>query len=1111
MAFVKLKIPTLAREVRVDEKPLYYLRPLFVEYPVASHRRFESAVSQLQREIKHFFKGYVLDRDNADQLLWYLFNPELNYRQFAFSFNLGNQLIEGRFSVVDFELQGRRFVLLPNLNNFMFIARNMGKGKKELEQEVLRVVRELLRQIKSDEGNDFDPAAYYSGRREFITLTEVSINVGQGAFKFEQVNEHWFFSRLAGETDFDGAVEIEKVAIDLNGLYPAELQRAFYREERSALLYRTVFQEENTSIALVGPEGVGKHTLLHEIVWRLQSGAYPRPPGRKPHVWRLDPTRVIAGMSVVGMWQKRFEAIIRYLRKPEPQEKGLPDRLVIDNPVALLRIGKSAQNNMTLSDVLKPYLEKRQLQLTLIATPEQWKVIQEKDRGFSDLFQVLRLREPDLETAARILLEQRRRLELENDLTLTVQAVNQLLYIQRNYLKRQALPGSVMKLLTQLSAKYRGAVVDLPEVREEFKAFSGLEERIFDSSHQLKKGQVSRAIGRELVGQPEAVAALTDAVHLVKAKLADKSKPITSLMFIGPTGVGKTQAAKVLCQYLMGSEDHLMRFDMNEYIDPLAPQRLIGDYYQPEGQLTGKVRYRPFGVLLLDEIEKAHPAVLDLLLQVLDDGRLTDSLGRTVDFSNIIIIMTSNVGAREAAGRLGYDRENYDAGAIYRKAVENRFRPEFINRIDRIVIFNPLELEHILGIARLQIRELLRRDGFVRRTTILNIKKNALEWVARRGYDPRMGGRALKRQIERDLTTLSAEQLISNYSDQPIIFDILYRDGRLAPRIQPLDFVTTIEDNWLPNLPDKRGGRRFYNFLLRQIEDLEEAIVRHEQNRETAEQGVIRVGAAQDSKRLDWQYYDFKNKIAETKERIKTIMLGFQDRFFREAPAIPIRMKYAALVPRRDPGSRAQRENVRDRLFQEEGLRELSEAYQLAASPFDSLKTEFIDNYLNVAFLKLQAMGFFHHRPEVVTLRCRSLITGLGDAEIRFLIERYGDLFDQLDLSYQIRDDRRSIQLEGHGLREMLRGETGIHLFYQVHHNPLPVAVELAADGDPQPAAPPSFHVIRIYDGTETLTDLRTGLSNVVQLTAGEFKLLLYAGVAPDLRRRLMPIWALES
>ncbi len=238
------------------------------------------------------------------------------------------------------------------------------------------------------------------------------------------------------------------------------------------------------------------------------------------------------------------------------------------------------------------------------------------------------------------------------------------------------------------------------------------------------------SLGGELIGQQEAIEALSDFVHLIKAKLCDPGKPLGSLFFIGPTGVGKTHAAKVLCEYIMGDEKQLMRFDMNEYVDEWALQRLIGDKDQPEGLLTGKVRYQPFGVLLFDEIEKAHPLIHDLLLQVLYDGRLTDSLGQTTDFTNTIIIMTSNLGAEKVASQLGFEIKGKDDSSIYRSAIEDFFRPEFVNRIDKIIAFQPLQKDQIRSIARLQIKELLQRDGFLRRNTILNISHEALGWVA---------------------------------------------------------------------------------------------------------------------------------------------------------------------------------------------------------------------------------------------------------------------------------------------------------------------------------------------------------------------------------------------
>ncbi|MEO0341530.1 MAG: AAA family ATPase, partial [Bacteroidota bacterium] len=526
-----------------------------------------------------------------------------------------------------------------------------------------------------------------------------------------------------------------------NEFYPAQLNRAFFRDKIVDKLYKALYLSQNTPIAIVGKEGVGRHTIVHESVFRyLEKNS--QTDQQLISVWHLDPTRVIAGMSIVGHWQQRFEAIIKYLKEPFPN-KDLSHKALIDNPIALLRIGKSAQNDMTLSDVLKPYLEKRELQVIIIATPEEWTVFQEQDRSFSNLFQVIRLAEPDDETAIQMVLEQRKILEKEHDVRISISAINQLLYLQRKYFKSKVLPGSVIRLLQQLAVKYKEDVVEADQVRSSFQAISGLQERIFDTAYTYEPGEIRQELARELIGQPHAVEVLADVVHLFKSKLNNKNKPIGSLLFIGPTGVGKTQAAKVLARYLLGSDDYLMRFDMNEYIDSSAPQRLIGDYYNPEGQLTGKVRYKPFGIVLFDEMEKAHPLVLDLLLQVLDDGRLTDSLGRMVDFTNTIIIMTSNLGADKVDRAIGIGQDQSNIDHIYRRVVENTFRPEFVNRIDKMVVFQSLGPEHIRGIAQLQVNDLLSRDGFVRRTTILNISNAAMSWVAQRGFDKKMGGRAI--------------------------------------------------------------------------------------------------------------------------------------------------------------------------------------------------------------------------------------------------------------------------------------------------------------------------------------------------------------------------------
>ena len=1091
MTSIRLKIPTLVQHLKVDDYPQYYLRPVFLSYPVATHRRYENAVNTYRKEVKQLFRGYEFSKETANQLLWYVFNPEIEYQQYALSTHIGNQHVNGLFGTISFALKGHQIIGLPLLNNFMFMA----NPEQDLQASIERVIEKLLKKLKKEQQEDFTPDLYYSDKREFLTKIEVDVTFKQGHFKFHRQNDFFFFSRLAPTHEFDGANEVERVGQNLNDLYPNELQRAFYREPLFDKLNQLLFQEENPSLVLLGNEGVGKHTLIHEVVWRRMN--QKQPDEIIPSIWHLDPTRVISGMSIVGKWQKRFEAIIGFIIKKDQKGKS-QDRMLIDNPVALLRIGKSAQNNMTLSDVLKPYLEKRQLQLTILATPDEWKKVQEKDRRFSDLFQVIRIQEPNLETATKMVIKQRQLLEIEHDTVITMHAIYQLFAIHRQYFAHHALPGGVMKLMKQLAVKYRFQMVDAPEVREAFKALSGLEQRIFDPGERLDQDEVKNHLSRELIGQQTAVDALANVIHLIKARLTTPNKPKGSFLFIGPTGVGKTQAVKVMAKYLMNDDQHLLRYDMNEYLDEYAVHRLIGDEFNPEGQLTGKVRYHPFSIILLDEIEKAHPKVHNLLLQLLDDGRLTDSLGRTTDFSNTIIIMTSNIGAAAVDRQVGFHLRADAQNAIYQKEVEQFFRPELINRIDQIVVFQSLELDHILRIARLQIKELLQRDGFVRRTTILNISKDALEWVARRGYDQKMGGRALRRQIEKDLTTLSADQLIATKTDTPIIFNINYKEEQLIPSIQALEFINPIpEDELLPPMPEIDKGKSFYGKLLRATDHMLNELKTAQNNGLAADENIAILG------NMDWRYYNFQDKLIVLKEFLQHKVLSFREHLAMSPPAIPLRLKQGHFTQKSSNSTRGYRENIKDQLFQKEALKEIREAFQFGQAQFDQFNADLIHIYLKVAFSQLGTQAVLSNRFDEIEIQFQSLITGMGQWEIHFLMDQYEFLFKEMDINYSLNRKHQRINVEGHALFHMLYGEMGIHLFYATHQSPLPIQLTLR-NLNQAPEPKPLMQVIRVYDGGRTLTDLRTGFSNNADLNVNEFQVLLFAGIRKSIREELI-------
>ncbi len=1074
-----LNIPVLVRPVETDGNSAYYVRPLFMEHPVATNRRYAKAISMFKEEVKRRFGGYVLNRNSMDNLFWFRFSPEVKLESFHLEFSIGSNFIKGRFHVAVFQHQGLLFGILPNFGNFMFLIPKDEPGKYDIKNAASKIIQKLTKEYKRNLGDNFDPEGVYSNKKEFITIVKMEVGVKESNFDFEEQGMSNFFAMFRQEVIFDGGEELEKVSHELTNNYPDSLKRAFYQKDLTDQVYDLIFKKENIPLVLVAKEGTGRHTLIEEVVYQYMDKEGGKGENWKRHyVWHINPNRIIAGMSVVGHWEKRFEAILNYVVKPQARE-GFPDKIIIDNPVALQKIGKSASGSLTLSKVLKPYLEKRTLQLILIATPEEWKIVQESDRGFSDLFQVIRMPEPDLATSIKIILENRRQLEVEHECNISIPAISQLFTIHRNFLKNKALPGSVMKLLIQLATKYSRQKIDAPEVREEFKAFSGLEEQIFDEQIKLDKNEIREMLERELVGQPQAVKVLADTIHLIKAKLTDRTKPLTSFLFIGPTGVGKTHAAKLLSKCLLGNDRQLIRFDMNEYIDAGAVHRLIGNADNPEGQLTGKVRYQPFGVVLLDEIEKAHPKIHDLLLQMLDDARLTDSLGRTVDFSNTVIIMTSNLGAREAATQLGFQAGNRDDGAVYRKAVENFFRPELVNRIETISIFNPLNFEQIQKIAQLQIKELLKRDGFVRRTTIVNVEPEALSWVAKRGFDARMGGRALKRQIEKDLTLLSANQLIQTTSETPVILDISYENNQLIPKISPIEYAEPREQEWLPELPGEENVGYFFYQLSKKILKIEGKIKRFERENED---GII--------DHANWQHFGFKDRVAQLKEDINLKQLESRQRKRALSPIIPFRLKR---VFEDWETSKARKEALRDKFFQTEALFELREEYRHGSLQFSSAQTDYLTSFIDVAFLELMLQGFLSGQTEKMTIHFESCVTHSGEEEIEWLTGKYSEVFEKMDITVHPNIKSNKLDLEGYNLRNLIKGETGLHLFYISHSIPVPIKVTLEEDG--KPTDNQQLKVIRIYDGSDTLTDLRTGYSNTMNFTAEELKLLLFGGL----------------
>jgi hypothetical protein len=298
--------------------------------------------------------------------------------------------------------------------------------------------------------------------------------------------------------------------------------------------------------------------------------------------------------------------------------------------------------------------------------------------------------------------------------------------------------------------------------------------------------ELREQLSASVIGQPKAVEACADAMITARARLNDPDRPLACFLFLGPTGVGKTQCAKSLARALFGSDERMIRFDMNEFINYDAVARLVGTFDKPEGLLTSAIRRQPFSVILLDEIEKAHRDTFNLLLQVMGEGRLTDAIGRTADFTNAIVILTSNLGAKEAAANLGFGNQRTNDASIYTQAAEKFFSPEFFNRLDRIVPFNRLNREAITEIAHAQIWHLLRREGLMRRRGVLRLDDLALERIIDAGFHPQLGARALKRTLEKELTQPVAARFAAMSWTTPIVIEVLPGPKRLQIEVREI-------------------------------------------------------------------------------------------------------------------------------------------------------------------------------------------------------------------------------------------------------------------------------------------------------------------------------------
>ncbi len=574
--------------------------------------------------------------------------------------------------------------------------------------------------------------------------------------------------------------QLSRVASPVDKRSAGRIGRAWERDAEVQELMRAL-REESGSICLVGETGSGKTSILVEAVRRLlkedESAA------ARPRFWLSSAARIIAGMRYLGEWQQRCEETIRELA-------GLRGVLCVENLVDLAGTGGIGPES-SVAAFLIPYLRNGELRIVAEATPQEIDACDRVLPGLIDEMRILKIDELT-ERQALSVLELAGEFYTQNEPVIFSHAASaEVFHLFRRFQPYVAFPGKAIQLMGGIvdrKLREHGAPeTGLNDVRREFSSVTGLPERFLRDDEPLVLDSLIANFGARLLGQEEAVSKVCRTIAKFKAGLNDPARPIAVLLFVGPTGVGKTQLVKLLGDFLFpgkSEKERLIRLDMSEYAGPDAAERLIGNVHGRPAELIRRVRANPFSVVLFDEVEKASSEVFDLLMNVFEEGRLCDALGRVTAFNSSIIVMTSNLGST-SSGPLGFSGGQADPEAppvrTDARAIRAFFRPEFFNRIDHIVEFKPLGRSTIEQITRLELDGLARREGFMDRKIALAFGERLVRRVASNGFDPVYGARPLQRAIEEEVVMPLARMLVAGpeHAGKCLVIDWDERENRL--------------------------------------------------------------------------------------------------------------------------------------------------------------------------------------------------------------------------------------------------------------------------------------------------------------------------------------------
>lgn len=610
------------------------------------------------------------------------------------------------------------------------------------------------------------------------------------------------------------------------------------REKEIERVSQILSRRKKNNPVLIGEPGVGKTAIVEGLALKIMEKKVSRVLFDK-RIVTLDIAALVAGTKYRGQFEERMKAVMNEL------EKAKDVILFIDELHTIVGAG-GASGSLDASNMFKPALARGEIQCIGATTLDEYRQFIEKDGALDRRFQKITVDPPSSDETIQILNNVKDRYEAHHGVKYSDEAIIACVRLSERYISDRYLPDKALDVLDEAGARVHLSNINVPkeitELEEKIEAARADKNKVvkaqnfeeaaklrdLEKKHQLEletakaewetssantlfpvsaeviadivammtnipvnkiaEGETVKLLNmaeelkKQIIGQDEPINNLARAIRRARAGLKDPSRPIGSFMFLGPTGVGKTELAKVLAKYMFDSEDALIRVDMSEYMEKFAVSRLVGappGYvgYEEGGQLTEKVRRKPYSIILFDEIEKAHPDIFNILLQVFDDGILTDGLGRKIDFKNTVIIMTSNVGVRDlkAGGSIGFSEKAPDAEYDHMKntieeSMKKMFNPEFLNRIDDYIVFRQLKKEHIFSIIDIQLSKLLTRMQSMNIEIHLTVE--AKEFLVDKGYDEKYGARPLRRAIQKYLEDPLAEELLKSVVKEDTIVHV---------------------------------------------------------------------------------------------------------------------------------------------------------------------------------------------------------------------------------------------------------------------------------------------------------------------------------------------------